>query len=195
MHVVRSTVVTAARWPKRNVDWTFPKTKERRWMRFTGAIGSRLWDHRVTHDGRRDMARYEIFFARGIGRYVCVGNYYIITQISWWVRTWPGNAVTQCSDPELRATRPARCLKMVRRTARLVHCLPKTRVTFHRASARSLTRWCAKILHGTTGFFVWARATQFGVPFSSCIPVARHDFQCMCPHPLYYSLNFYAIDN
>lgn len=85
--------------------------------------------------------------SRGVGRYVCVGNYYIITQISRWVHS------LQCRYPVLwpRAkgdSGPGRCLEMVRRVPiRLIHVYYE--VTFYRRGLRreSVLQDCAQKLH------------------------------------------------
>lgn len=90
-------------------------------------------NHRVC--GRKPLRRRTRGFgvSRGVGRYVCAGNYYIITQISRWLHS------LRCRYPVLwpRAkgdSGPGRCLEMVRGVPiRLIHVYYE--VTFYRRAS------------------------------------------------------------
>lgn len=78
---------------------------------------------------------------------------------------------------------------------RLVHCLPRTRVTFHRASGRSLTRWCVKIPRVERPVSSCERAPHSVsvYPFHPAFLWPDTIFAHMCLHPLYLSLNLSTI--
>jgi len=95
-----------------------------------------------------------------------VGNYYIITQIyrDGYTSTWPGNAVTQCSDPELRAelARFDSVVPMSQNGARsgaLIRCccLPRGDPSNVLSSPLSYKVTRKNPARGTTGFFARAR--------------------------------------
>lgn len=119
---------------------------------------------------------------KGVGRCVCVGNYYIITQISRWVHS------QQCRYPVLwprakgDSAGPLRCLEMVRGVPiRLIHVYYK--VTFYRRRGlhhESLLQDCAQ-----------KSRTKRPVPWS-CLPTLRilgdrHDFNSFLTCSFFFS--------
>lgn len=85
----------------------------------------------------------------------------------------------------------ARCGAAFRSGSSTVY--PRTRVTFHHASARSLTRWCAKIPRAERPVSPCEPHRSFhrGVyPFHPAFLWPDTIFDAYRSHPLYFSLSF-----
>lgn len=135
-----------------------------------------LWAETYVKDwiggqNRAEVRKTRGITTKGVGRYVCVGNYYIITQISRWVHS------LRCRYPVLwpRAkgdSRPGRCLEMVRGVPiRLIHVYYE--VTFYRRTFT--TNRSYKIARKNR-----TRNDRFrDLTFPPCILRDRHDFNSL----------------